>query len=1273
MTIQKLPGTAILSNSIAASAIATTISPKISAVTVTDSGFTTSAATAIALTGGYAKLTGSGFVTGCTVVVGSTVATSVSFVSATQVNVQVPALVAGTYIIYLVNPDGGVAIRVNGINYSSTPTWSTSTSLPGGVVNNALSIQLAAASDSTMSYSLQAGSTLPTGLTLSSGGLLSGSVTGLAVATTYNFTIVATDLESQATPQAFSINIQVADPYFNSTVLLLNADATTFIKDASTNNFELTATGAPSANVFHPLQDGYYSNYISSANYFYTASSAAFAPGTSNFTLEAWVYPTAAYGTYNYIFGVAANGGLVFYVLGGTSLGVRAWNVADQLLSSTLPALNVWTHVAAVRSGTTLTIYVNGVATATATNSYNFVAGAAYVGNDSTNAAPWVGYISNLRLVNGTAVYTGNFAPPALALTAIANTSLLTCQSNRFIDNSTNAFAITKTGSPTVAVQQPFTLPSPYTGYGSGYFNGSSDYLTVSSSATLNPAAANFTVECWIYPTSAPISSGIVSSSASGGLQISYYSTTGIGICSQGLAWLVYSTVVPTVNMWNHIVCCRGGTGTNQASVFLNGVRIANGTAATTFAQGNVFVGYSPTTYFPGYISNVRMIVGTDLYGYTNTTITVPTTPLTAVSGTSLLTLQTNQAQNNNQFRDSSQNNFAITRTGTPTQGTFTPFSQTGWSGYFNGSTDYLTSGSGVTNAGTGDFSWECWVYYTGAYSNYGHIWDSRTTAGGYTDGFGIAVDITTGYWAFDFTVQDLHTSTPNIPNTWQHICATRQSGVIRFFVNGILAGTLTSSNNLTSTTNVIGKAYNGLYPWAGYASNLRVIKGSVPAAYQTSSTTIGVAIFTPGTTPLTAVSGTSLLTLQSNYFKDNSSNNFAITRTGTPSIQAISPFNSGVNYNPAVVGGSMYFIDNTTTLSSISTTIQQFAAGDFTVEMWAYFVTIPGSSPELFQAGNFHLNFRGSPNIAITNDASVLSNLSNTIYPGVWTHIAAVRASGTMIIYLNGVGNTPSTSQTYSFSQAAISIGSGASGFNAYISGLRIVNGIAVYTTNFAPPTALLTAINGTNLLLNGANSGIFDATGKNDIWTVGTTKVSNAIFKYGTGSMYFNGTTDYLTTTYSPNTQLGAGNFTIEFWVYFNSVAASQRLAGGDQPTGAGSGYNWCFFTGTGTLTYYLGSNGSGWDLAGGVLIGSVVISQWYHVALVRNGATVTPYLNGVAGTTTSVSTTALYANTYGPTIGAQNTAYFSGYIDDFRITKGVARYTTAFTPPASAFLGS
>jgi len=184
-------------------------SPKITNILVTDSSYTTLDDTALGLSGGYIKIIGTGFTTGSQVLIGSIAATSVSFVSSTELRAQLPATTAGSYVVYVVATDGSVAIRVNGVTFSATPTWTTGSTLLDGMANAAISIQLAATSNSSVTYALASGSTLPTGLSLNSSGVLSGTITGITVPTTYNFTVNAIDAELQDSPRAFSVTITV--------------------------------------------------------------------------------------------------------------------------------------------------------------------------------------------------------------------------------------------------------------------------------------------------------------------------------------------------------------------------------------------------------------------------------------------------------------------------------------------------------------------------------------------------------------------------------------------------------------------------------------------------------------------------------------------------------------------------------------------------------------------------------------------------------------------------------------------------------------------------------------------------------------------------------------------------------------------------------------------------------------------------------------------------------------------------------------------------------
>jgi hypothetical protein len=185
----------------------------------------------------------------------------------------------------------------------------------------------------------------------------------------------------------------------------------------------------------------------------------------------------------------------------------------DQAITATNNAipLNTWTHVAFTRASGTNRLFVNGnLCTTTGTLSQAISTGGypVYIGAflySSIGNYYFNGYISNVRLVKGTAVYTAAFTPPTAPLTAITNTSLLTCQTNRFKDSSTNNFAITISGSPAVQIFSPFgttTQYDPNVNGGSAYFNGSTDYLTAPT-GTAFQFAGYFTIEAWVYSLSA--------------------------------------------------------------------------------------------------------------------------------------------------------------------------------------------------------------------------------------------------------------------------------------------------------------------------------------------------------------------------------------------------------------------------------------------------------------------------------------------------------------------------------------------------------------------------------------------------------------------------------------------------------------------------------------------------------------------------------------------------------------------------------------------------
>jgi len=167
----------------------------------------------------------------------------------------------------------------------------------------------------------------------------------------------------------------------------------------------------------------------------------------------------------------------------------------------------------------------------------------------------------------------------------------------------------------------------------------------------------------------------------------------------------------------------------------------------------------------------------------------------------------------------------------------------------------------------------------------------------------------------------------------------------------------------------------------------------------------------------------------------------------------------------------------------------------------------------------------------------------------------------------------------------------------------------------------------------------------------------------------MYFDGTGDWLLSTASPNLALGSGDFTIEAWVRRSTPGSGagvvlQMSAGTDS-------YSLLFgYISSSDYVVYISSNGSSWDIASAQVLGAIENDVWVHYALTRYGSTFRTFRNGIQQATWT-SSSSIYQATNQVTVGrAQGTHNYVGYMQDVRITKGIARYTSNFTVPTSAF---
>jgi hypothetical protein len=239
----------------------------------------------------------------------------------------------------------------------------------------------------------------------------------------------------------------------------------------------LANTGTLQTNTyFDEYTQGYWSNYLNgTTDYLSTPYNAATDLTTGNFTIEGWFYLNGTNPTYTPIINASLLGAgsiadLQYWIGAvGTSLNGQVYSGGSSYIIS-FPSVSIltWHHFALVRNGTAIDFYLDGVKNGTTqtvsgalnTNSFTTKIG---MYKESTTFYYFNGYISNTRIVNGTAVYTANFTPPTTPLTAITNTSLLTCQSNYFKDNSSNNFTITVNGTVTSNTLTPFSKSPRFT------------------------------------------------------------------------------------------------------------------------------------------------------------------------------------------------------------------------------------------------------------------------------------------------------------------------------------------------------------------------------------------------------------------------------------------------------------------------------------------------------------------------------------------------------------------------------------------------------------------------------------------------------------------------------------------------------------------------------------------------------------------------------------------------------------------------------------------
>lgn len=920
------------------------------------------------------------------------------------------------------------------------------------------------------------------------------------------------------------------DPYWESVSLLLKGDGPS---GGTNNNFvdtgpyslAITKNGVVGTSSNSPLAppptsgiqyspaahggsiwlNGTASDYLGIAY-----NSAALELGNSDFTLECWIYaPTPATANQGIFAGAADfHYGLI---LSGSKIGFLAstngsnWDINGTLGTATIAA-NTWYHIAATRSGSTWRTFVNGVQDSTWTSSATVVSRNEEfrIGRWGNNAPLAVGsQISGLRLVKGTALYTGNFTVPTAAPVSITNTTLL-CNFTSFAvyDSRCVAKGIETRGNSATMVAQ-----SKYGG-SSIYFDGAGDTILIRPTPELSLGAGDFTIETWYYPINATASEvllDIYDSDSAGRFILRTWGTNGISIAGQAGGAIGNTGSMATANQWNHVAVVRAS---GVIYIFINGIssgaaiaNTTNFTLTTTYAVIGAYASDLGTGSFKGYLDDYRITKGVARYTGNFTPLNKPFPPFYKVqqsdpywSSVSFLTHAdgTNNKNNRILIDETGGNSFVAVNSGSPAQGSYSPFSaNTKWdaamhggSGYYDGTTDcthrldQVNSTNAFADFGNGSFTVETWFLLPVLPGARRSLFSLNHDGLGYAtiianitsnNKIGLSLQEGAGGWKHDDTATGL--GSVLVANQWYHLAIERTVGSAN--VNVYLDGGLIGSYALTSASTVLGqwetarRTYIGAYNTTNlcncYLSSMRVVKGS----------NVYGGAFTRPTSPAKIVTNTTLLLNFANAaIWDEKARSVLNTVADSKSMTTVPRFGSS----------SIAFDGTGDWVSGYRPDGYVDAGGDFTFECWYYqlsrgtsqygdgFITLwkdvvtPGTGLSTTNPG-ITLRFNGSanetPNLAFYTGSTfhVNMNMAGTTALNVWNHIAGVKHGNKVRMFVNGVmvGETTVsgvTSTTFKCLIIGAAPDGSASEFHGYIDEVRVTKGVARYTNNFVVPT---------------------------------------------------------------------------------------------------------------------------------------------------------------------------------------------------------------------------
>lgn len=634
------------------------------------------------------------------------------------------------------------------------------------------------------------------------------------------------------------------------------------------------------------------------------------------------------------------------------------------------------------------------------------------------------------------------------------------------------------------------------------------------------------------------------------------------------------------------------------------------------------------------------------------------------------------------------------------------------------------------------DFTVEFWMWLNPAASNCAILYTNTSAVDSYGFQISIipAID---RQLRFAIGASAPVTSVSQVPfSTWTHCAITRTGGQLRFFIDGALTAThafaSTPAIPAAPLPLRVGMSSPGVgaVPFHGRLDEIRITRG---VARYTGNFSIPRSAFPDALEPTVGgviwpnLARTVLLLHMDTLFDASCAQEKQVSLTGAATLTTAEKRFGSASLAPG--GGA----SATNGLAVYSHQDLDFGAGNFCIEMWAR-KTASANTEQLFlypmSAGNFGVTVTSAGNLVVAwRSSGGTVNSASIAFPlNQWNHVALVRFGTAFRLYLNGTLQDSSSvpggsSATVNLANSTSSIFFGrpvSAGpcWNGHIDEVRITRGTPRYTSNFTLQTVEFCGASepadvcvpdqyyscgptndpfwgGVALLLrmdgaNGSTSFVDSSPAQRAMVANPPAAISTAQSRFGGSSGAFDGGTALVSTANSADFDFGSGDFTVEAWIYISGNSPPDQ----DGLRGACICSAWASTAVNGWAFNIIGSStttGTGlaldtWGTAAGngtLCRFAATIQQgvWHHVAACIRGGTRSAYLNGVPLTPAvqTVGAGFVAANTHGNqlTIGRTvNTGYLAplnGFIDELRITRGVARYTNGFNVPAASFPGA